>query len=313
MAGRRSAALIGGIALAGGALGAGCDLTEPSPPAVFVSPSSLTLEDGQSAKITAKLRNAKTRSVTWSSTNPSVATVDASGTVTGVTNGAASIVVRMTDDTTRSATVLVTVSGPPVATVAVLPASATVYVGTSLRMAVQVRAADGRVLRGRPVVWTSPDPTVADVSTTGLVRGRGPGGPITVGATSEGQRGAASIRVAHAAQLCPFVAAAAIDTRIVGRLALGDCEYPFDDSYVDVYEFTLPAAATVQVDMTSDEVDSYLGLFSGAGAFLAGDDNSGGGTHARIVAALEPGRYRVWANTSTGGSSGDYALTIAVR
>src|SRR6476620_9209049 len=91
-----------------------CDSTRPRPPAVFVEPAKLTVEDGQTARLTAKLRNPKTRTVTWSSSNSAVATVDGVGNVTGVTNGTASVVVRMTDDTTISAIVPVTVSGPAV-------------------------------------------------------------------------------------------------------------------------------------------------------------------------------------------------------
>ena len=47
-----------------------CDSTGPSRPAVFVEPARLTLEDGQTVPLTAKLRNPTTRTVTWSSSNP---------------------------------------------------------------------------------------------------------------------------------------------------------------------------------------------------------------------------------------------------
>src|SRR4051794_36883929 len=87
-----------------------CDSTKPLPPAIFVDPAKLTLEDGQTAKLTATLRNPKTRTVRWTSLNTAVATVDLNGTVTAVTNGTASVVVRMTDDTTISTTVPVTVT-----------------------------------------------------------------------------------------------------------------------------------------------------------------------------------------------------------
>src|ERR1044071_4586828 len=107
----------------------GCDSTRPLPAAVFVEPIKLTLEDGQTVTLTAKVRNPKTPTVTWSSSNREVAIVNNAGDVTGVTNGTASIVVRMTDDTTISATVPVTVSGPAVATVAVSPEAPIVYVG----------------------------------------------------------------------------------------------------------------------------------------------------------------------------------------
>ena len=291
----------------------GCDSTRPLPPAVLVDPASLTLEDGQSAKITARLRNPKSRSVRWSSTNTAVATVDLVGNVTAITNGKANIFVKMEDDTTITAMVPVTVSGPAVAAMSLTPPAATVYVGFSFRLTALLRAADGRAIRGRAITWSSPDAAIAEVSTTGLVRGRGPGGPITLTATSEGRSASALIRVAHAAERCPFVSTLAFGQRADGRLAPGDCEFSLDDSYVDVYELTLPTAATIQIDMTSSELDSYLGLFDASGVFLTEDDNSGGGQNARLVLELTAGKYRVWANTLSGSATGAYSVTVVQR
>ena len=293
--------------------GVACDSTGPLPPAVFVAPATLTIEDGQSAKLAATLRNPKTRTVRWSSTRPAVATVDIAGTVTGVANGSATIIVRMVDDSTISASVPVTVTGPAVATVTISPASTTVFVGLARQMAVQLRAADGRIIRGRPVTWTTPDASIAEVSTTGVVRGRGAGGPITLVATIEGRTATSLVRVAHDAEACPFVAALAVDQAVTGRLSLGDCEFRQDESYVDVYEFTLQSSSAVQIDMASGDLDAYLGLFDGDGRFLTEDDNSGGSGNARIVTQLGAGRYRVWANTTKGALSGAYTLTVARR
>ncbi len=291
----------------------GCDTTKPLPPAVLVTPAVLTLEDGQTAKITARLRNPKSRTVRWSSSNTAVATVDLSGTVTGVTNGTANIFVKMVDDSTVFAMVPVTIVGPAVSSVSLTPPAPTVYVGFSLRMSVQLRSADGRVIRGRTITWATPDVTIADVTTAGIVRGRAPGGPIALTATVEGKTATAQVRVAHAAEACPFVTALTFGQRVDGRLSLGDCELSLDDSYVDVYEITLPAAATVQVDMVSAEFDSYIGLFDATGLFLAEDDNSGGGKNAQIVRQLAAGKYRVWANTITGATSGSYSVTVVQR
>jgi serine protease Do len=121
------------------------------------------------------------------------------------------------------------------------------------------------------------------------------------------------VRVAHAAELCPFITALPLGQPTNGRLALGDCEFSVDESYVDVYEFTLTTAGTVQIDMGSTELDTYLGLFDATGPFIAEDDNSGGGTNAQIVRQLNAGRYRVWANTTTGATSGAYTLTVVQR
>jgi hypothetical protein len=279
---------------------------------VFVQPATLQLEDGQTAKLTAKLRNPKARTVRWSSSNPAVATVDLNGTVTAVMNGTTDVIVRMTDDTTISATVPVTVTGPAVATVTLTPASSTVYLGFTRRITARLRAADGRLLSGRTVTWTSPDASIADVSSTGIVRGRSPGGPITLVATSEGRTGTAQVHVAYDAEVCPVVAPLALGQRAEGRLVLGDCEFTVDDSYVDVYEITLSTPATVQIDMTSSDLDSYLGLFDPAGNFLTEDDNSGGGRNAQIVGQLPAGKYRIWANTVAPGT-GAYSLVVTQR
>ena len=290
-----------------------CDSTRPRPPAVFVEPARLTLQDGQTATLTAKLRNPTTRTVTWSSSNREVATVDAAGDVTGVTNGTASVVVRMTDDTTISTTVPVTVSGPAVATVTVSPEAPIVYVGFARQLFVQLRSANGRRIRGRAVTWTTPDRTVVDVSADGVLRGVAPAGPLTVVASSEGRTGSTQVRVAYAAEVCPFVRALPLGQRADGTLALGDCEYSFDDSYVDIYEITLPVAGMIQVDMTSGDLDSYLGLFEAGGVLLAEDDNSGGGRNARIERQVPAGTYRVWANSLSGSVTGTYSLVVSQR
>jgi hypothetical protein len=292
---------------------AACDSTEPLPPAVFVRPAKLTIEDGQSAKLTATLRNPKSRNVTWSSSTPAVATVDPTGTVTGVTNGTTTVTVRMADDSTISTSVPVTVSGPSVATITLVPANAVVYVGVARQLSAQLRAADGRSIRGRALTWTSPDATIADVTASGVVRGRAPGGPIALVATREGRSASSQIRVAYAAEVCPFATPIAVGQRIESQLALGDCEFSLDNSYVDVYELTLAAPATVAIDMVSAEVDSYLGLFDGTGVFIAEDDNSGGTRNAQLVRSLAAGKYRIWANTIAGGVGGAYILAVSER
>jgi hypothetical protein len=291
------------------AAGVACDATAPATPAVFVSPARLSLQDGDTARLEAKLRNPKSRHVTWSSSNAAVARVDIAGLVTAVTNGSATITAKMEDDTTKTASADVTVSGPAVVTVDVSPTAGTVYVGRSSRLTVVLRASDGRVVRGRSITWSSPDPAIADVSSTGLVTGRGPGGPISVVATAEGHTGTARIRVAHAAEQCPTIVKLTLGQPVSGALAAGDCEVTLDASLVDVYEVSLTSQSTLQIDLVSADFDAYLGLFDANGQLVAQDDNSGGGTHARVVMSVAPGTYRIWANSRLSGQTGSYALT----
>ena len=66
---------------------------------VEVSPSSKTLEIGAKQQLTATIKpdNATNKNVTWSSSNPSVATVDANGLVTAVAVGTANITATTAD------------------------------------------------------------------------------------------------------------------------------------------------------------------------------------------------------------------------
>src|SRR5690606_34902151 len=58
-----------------------------------------------------------------------------------------------------------------------------------------LRDSAGNVLSGRSVTWSSSQTDIASVDESGLVTGRGPGGPATITATSEGRSGVATIVV----------------------------------------------------------------------------------------------------------------------
>jgi Bacterial Ig-like domain (group 2) len=85
-----------------------------------------------------------------------------------------------------------------VATVTVTLASPTVGVGNSIQASAVLKDADGNVLTGRLVTWTSSNASVATVSSSGLVTGVVAGGPVTITATSEGQNGTAALTVVSA-------------------------------------------------------------------------------------------------------------------
>lgn len=82
---------------------------------ITMSPTTGTLTTaGSTLQLTATVSpsNATNPAVTWSSGNTSVATVDATGKVTAVANGTATITVKTTDgNKTATATITVTISG----------------------------------------------------------------------------------------------------------------------------------------------------------------------------------------------------------
>jgi alpha-tubulin suppressor-like RCC1 family protein len=82
----------------------------------------------------------------------------------------------------------------PVTSVVLTPNSTTLPEGATQQITAQTRDANGAVLAGRIVTWSSSDTTVAAVSTAGLVTARDTGW-ATLTATSEGARAQATVTV----------------------------------------------------------------------------------------------------------------------
>src|SRR6266849_2368281 len=161
---------------------------------VTVSPGSATVQVGQTVQLTATPKDANGnplsgRAVAWSSSNPSVASVTSSGLVTGVAIGSATITATSEG---QSGTASITVSNVPVAAVSVSPASAALQVGQTVQLTATPKDANGNPLSGRTVTWASSNPSVASVTSSGLVTGV-TAGSATITATSEGQSGTSAI------------------------------------------------------------------------------------------------------------------------
>ena len=164
---------------------------------VQVAPASASIGVGQTVQLAATPKDSAGsaltgRAVTWTSSGPTVASVSASGLVTGGAVGTATIT-AMSEGRTGSATVTVTLV--PVATVVVSPAPATLPVGGTVQLTVTLKDASGTTLTGRTVAWTSSTTTVATVSPSGLVSDVASGGTTTITATSEGKSGTSVVTV----------------------------------------------------------------------------------------------------------------------
>ncbi|PSN75675.1 serine protease, partial [filamentous cyanobacterium CCP4] len=84
------------------------------------------------------------------------------------------------------------------------------------------------------------------------------------------------------------------------------------DSY-NPYRFEGQAGQTVTIDMSSQDVDSYLILLApDRDDFSIQDDDSGGSLNARISTQLPyTGSYLILANTVSQGESGSYQLRLS--
>src|SRR5205823_4609778 len=137
---------------------------------VIVTPSSATVSVGQTAQLTATLRDAagnglSGRVVTWASSNTGVATVSSSGLASAKAAGTATITATSEG---KSGTSTVTVTSVPVASVTVNPGSANLQVGQTVQLTATPKDATGNALSGRVVTWASGNSGVASVSGNGL-------------------------------------------------------------------------------------------------------------------------------------------------
>ena len=153
---------------------------------VSVTPSTLNLSVGGSATLVASVSptNATDKSVTWMSTNPAVATVSSSGVVTATGVGTTNVTVR-TNDGNYSATCRVTVTEPTVRVtgVSLNESSLTLTVGESSQLSATVYPANAD---NKAVSWSSSNPTVASVSSGGLVTAVNGGQAIITVTTADG-------------------------------------------------------------------------------------------------------------------------------
>ena len=165
---------------------------------VVVSPAADTVALGDTLRLEAEAFDANGNAVAgavfvWSSSDPSVAPVDAFGLVTGAAEGAATITATSGE---AAGEALVTVM-QAADSVVVSPASATLAVGETRRLAARKIDPDGRVVPGATFTWSSSDPSVASVDAVGLVRGVA-AGTARISATSGDAAAASEITVVDA-------------------------------------------------------------------------------------------------------------------
>jgi alpha-tubulin suppressor-like RCC1 family protein len=158
---------------------------------IDLSPTSGEVFLGSTTKLVATPRdasgNALTRAVSWTSSNASVADVDAAGIVSGRAVGTATI---SAESEGKSAAATITVrQAVAVATVTIDPSLDTIEAWTPATIQATLRDAGGNTLAGRMVRWATSNTAVATIdSVTGVLTGVDRG-TVTVTATSEGKTG----------------------------------------------------------------------------------------------------------------------------
>ena len=147
--------------------------------------TSMTLLAGESETLAASAFPLDTK-VQWSSSSPTIASVDQNGKVTGHDNGTAIITVASADGT-KTATCEVTVI-VPVTGVSLDRSSAEIIKGESITLTATVSPSNAT---DKNVIWTSSDPSVATVSQSGVITAVKAGSTTVIATTSDGGKTAA--------------------------------------------------------------------------------------------------------------------------
>ena len=269
-----------------GALACGDDPVEPPvATTVAVAPATASLASlGETVQLSATVRDQNGEvmagaSVSWSSSDNAVVSVNTSGLVTAAGNGTATVTAT---SGAASGTASVTVA-QAAAAVSVTPESVTLAsVGETAQFAAEVQDANGNAVAGASVSWASADETVATVDAGGLVTAVA-NGTATITATSGSLSGTGTVMVEQAA------AAVTVAPDSVHLIVSGET-----------------AQLTAEVsDANGNMIDGATVSWASADEAVAAVDASG------LVTAVADGATTVTA--TSGGASASAAVTVMLQ
>ncbi|HEX4934127.1 MAG TPA: Ig-like domain-containing protein, partial [Gemmatimonadaceae bacterium] len=217
---------------------------------VELAPATASVLEGRQVTLVATPRDANNRSlerpVTWASSNTAIATVTATGMVTGIAAGQVTITATSEG---KQGTALVDVARIPVAEVR-LSADDEVQLAWngSTRLVATAHDAGGQLLPGRAVTWQSSRPAVVTVAADGTLQAQAPG-TANVSAVIEGRAATVGVRVAPVPVKSIAIDAAADgmetgETAIVGVTLIGENDLPIQRTVQ--WSSNAPAIASVE-------------------------------------------------------------------
>ena len=245
---------------------------------VTLSQTTASIKIGESVTLTATVApdNATDKTVTWSSSAPTIASVDASGKVVALAVGTATI----TATTTNSKTATCTVEVKPIEaeSVSLSQTIASIKIGESVTLTATV-APDNAT--DKAVTWSSSAPTIASVDASGKVMALAVGTATITVSTTNGKTATCAVEVK------PIEAESVSLSQTTATLTAGD---------------NLTLTATVAPTNTTDKTVTW----SSSAPTVASVDASG------KVTALAVGTTTITA-TTTNGKTATCAVTVRAR
>lgn len=150
--------------------------------------TTLALRTGENHKLIATVEpeNASDKSITWNSSDESIATVDENGLITAKKAGKVSITATSNADSTITATCYLTVTDPKVESIKISGVPTKIKVGSSFKLKAAISPSDAQ---DKNVTWKSSNTKYATVSSSGVVKIKSAGAGNTVKITTTAKDG----------------------------------------------------------------------------------------------------------------------------
>jgi uncharacterized protein YjdB len=153
--------------------------------------ASISVNDSLSLTATVSPSNAANKTVSWKSSDSSVASVDANGKVTAKKVGTATITVT-TEDGGYTASCKVSVVPAAVSSVSLDQTNASVNVNGTVTLKATISPSNAA---DQTIIWNSSNTNVATVSSSGVVTGKAAGSAIISATTTNGKSASCTITV----------------------------------------------------------------------------------------------------------------------
>lgn len=250
------------------------------PTSVSVTPANASIHDGETVTLTATVlpENAYDRTVTWTSSNQDIATVDANGVVTGKGNGTATITATTVNGLTATSNVTVTVLAK---SISVSPTSLDMYADTSSQFTATVLPANAA---NKAVKWETSNADVATVDENGLVSAVGNGTATITAVTADGTNLSATAQV----NVTTLVTAIVLDPSYIeavkgDKFTISATVYPATATNPDiVWSSTDPEVCTVDEEGNVEIVGKGV-----ANIEAAATDGSGIKGYCRVICNVD--------------------------
>lgn len=163
---------------------------------IQISPSSKTISIGESIQLNALLEpeNVTNANLSWTSSKPNIATVDANGLVNAVSEGTTQIIATTNDGSNLSAICEISVEKQfiGVSQIQISPSNARMAIGKSLRLNAIITPDDATSTN---VLWSSTNTSVATVSQEGYVEAIAEGEVVIIASTQDGSNLSATCNI----------------------------------------------------------------------------------------------------------------------